>query len=217
MNELDIEWVKSQGAQFIEEGIFHIPNFLPADIVKKIMEEVNSETTWFYQEHGHNFENIVVIKNPETVKAIHEIYDAFLKWPSFEDVENFEAQTVPWVRRRGVNINGNGMAPHWDGDPSPKYVGKGNGELQVPNRVKWGGVIYLNDNFNGGEIDYVELGIKFKPVPGTMIMHIGDKSKYRHGTVDSDAFRYNLIFNIMYGDVNEPEDGEEVHIFKKFE
>lgn len=220
MEKIDKEWLLSQGAIFIEDGIFYIPDFYPPHIVEKIMEEVKVETTWFHQEYNNNFENILVVKNPEVREEVAKIYENFMQWPSFGENKsnwsNFNPQTVLWVRRRGENINGNGMSPHWDGDPSPKYVGKGNGQLRIPNNVKWGGVIYLNDDFNGGEIDYVHLGIKFKPVPGTMIMHVGDDAKYRHGTVDSDNFRYNTIFNMMYGEVNQPEPGEDVHIFKEF-
>jgi hypothetical protein len=112
---------------------------------------------------------------------------------------------------KGPGNEGNALEPHWDGDPAPKYVGKGDGQIQVINRVKWGGVIYLNDNYGGGEITYTELGIAYKPVKGDMIMHVGDSAKYRHGTNNADSVRYNLIFNMAYGDENLPEDGEEVY------
>lgn len=231
MNQVDKDWLISEyGAKFIEEGIFYISNFFPPDLVSKVLEEAESETTWVHEENGNRFVNIKVLQNQETVNKMNEIYDKFSKWPSFgENYSNLkpfkfgggeirmQTQQVPWVCRKGPNMpkgpgnEGNALEPHWDGDPAPKYVGKGDGQIQIINRVKWGGVIYLNDNFNGGEIHYNEIDITFKPVPGTMIMHIGDSAKYRHGTFDADAVRYNLIFNMAYGDENLPEDGEQVY------
>ena len=232
MNQIDKDWlINEYGAQFIEEGIFYIPDFFPSDLVAKILEEVESEVTWVHEENGNRFVNIKVLQNQDTVNEMNKIYNKFVQWPSFgKDFINLkpfaswmgkdtgmEPQQVPWVCRKGPNMpkgpgnEGNALEPHWDGDPAPKYVGKGDGQIQVINRVKWGGVIYLNNNFNGGEIHYTEIDIKFKPVPGTMIMHVGNSAKYRHGTYNADSVRYNLIFNMAYGDENLPEEGENVY------
>lgn len=231
VKQIDKERLISEyNAEFIEDGIFVIHNFFPPDLVSEIIKEVESVTNWTYEENGHKFVNIYPIQNKDTVKRMTDIYEKFAKWPSFgENFSNLpvfkswdgekrmEPQQVPWVCRKGPNMPkgpgnlGNALEPHWDGDPAPKYVGKGDGQIQTINRVKWGGVIYLNNNFNGGEIVYTELGIEFKPVPGTMIMHVGDSPKYRHGTHNADAVRYNLIFNMAYGEENIPEPGEEVY------
>ena len=218
MNQEDKDFVLSKGAIFIEDEIFYIPDFFPKDLIKAIREEIDSEVDWFYSEHGATFKDIMCIKNEESVKKIKSIYDDFSMWPSLmngKKVENWDRQDVPWVKRRGAGTIGNGMDPHWDGDPSPKYVGGDAGSMQIPNRVKWGGVVYLNDDFNDGEINYLEIGLKFKPISGAMIFHPGDNAKYRHSVEPADNKRYNLIFNFMYGDVNKPEDGEDIYDFSK--
>ena len=176
---------------------------------------------WHYYEHGHSFDNIFPLTDLNIKKELHDTYDRFSQWPSFKNVEYFERHDVPWVKRRGPAFNEdgsltglvNGMAPHWDGDPSPKYVGKGNGQLQIPNRVKWGGVVYLNDDFEGGEINYLELNLLFKPIAGALVVHNGNSAKYRHSVNMSSGIRYNMIMNYMYGELNEPEPGEEVFDF----
>lgn len=231
MNQLDKDrLINEYGAKFIEEGIFVISNFFPPDLVAKILEEVNVETKWVHEENGNRFVNIYVIKNQDIVDQMHSIYNKFMQWPSFgENFSNLntfksylgevkiEPQIVPWVCRKGPNMpkgpgnEGNALEPHWDGDPGAKYVGKGDGQIQVINRVKWGGVIYLNDNYGGGEITYTEIDMRYKPVAGDMIMHVGNSAKYRHGTNNADSVRYNLIFNLAYGDENQPEEGEEVY------
>ena len=120
-----------------------------------------------------------------------------------------------WIKRRGSHDGAvPSMAAHWDGDPSPKYVGKGNGQMLIPNTVKWASVIYLNDDFEGGELNYEEIGIKFKPMAGALIFHKGDDAKYRHSVDSIVGMRYNLILNYMYGEVNKPEDGEIVFDFE---
>lgn len=43
-----------------------------------------------------------------------------------------------------------------------------------------GVAIYLNDNFDGGEIYYPNLGISYKPLRGALICHPGT-AKYMHG------------------------------------
>lgn len=58
-----------------------------------------------------------------------------------------------------------------------------------PNYVRYGVVIYYNDDYEGGEISYPELGIVHKPKAGSLIMHGGN---ILHGPLDvtSDSYRY---------------------------
>ncbi len=53
----------------------------------------------------------------------------------------------------------------------------------TPNATPWrshGGVIYLNDDFEGGEIFYPKLNIEIKPEPGMMVIHPAGL-EYLHG------------------------------------
>jgi hypothetical protein len=43
-----------------------------------------------------------------------------------------------------------------------------------------GVAIYLNDDFDGGEIYYPNFNISYKPVKGSLICHPGT-SEYKHG------------------------------------
>jgi hypothetical protein len=220
MLQQDKDYVLSMGAVFLEENIFYIPNFFNKDLILKIEKEINEETKWTFDDHGKNFADSFIIKNPETLEEIDRIYDRFSKWPSFgenfSNVKDFVFHNVKWVRRRGPGSRELGMGAHWDGDPSPKYINpKTNGAIRVPNRTKWGCVIYLNDNFNGGELFYNDLDIRFKPVTGTLICHATDNARYKHSVFDADAPRYNLIMNFMYGEINEPENGETYYSFNK--
>jgi hypothetical protein len=46
--------------------------------------------------------------------------------------------------------------------------------------VEYGIVVYYNDNYDGGEINYPELGISIKPKAGSLVLHSGD---ILHGTL----------------------------------
>jgi hypothetical protein len=213
MNKEDKDYVLSLGAIFLEENIFYIPNFLNENLVAKLLKETKEQTDWVYYERGRKFPDMIAVQDEETVKEMEEIYKKFSEWPSFgknyENVKNFEMHDVKWIRKRGDGCIGMGMDAHWDGDPSEKYMDpKEDGTMKIPNRVKWGSVIYLNDDFEGGEINYIDFGISFKPKPGALICHKGDDPKYRHSVTNMTGIRYNLIFNFMYGDVNKPEPGQ---------
>lgn len=60
--------------------------------------------------------------------------------------------------------------------------------------LKSGVVLYLNDNFNGGEIFYPEFDFQYKPKANTLIIHPASE-QYRHGVkeVIGDT-RYSLAF-----------------------
>lgn len=228
MLQEDKDYAISIGAIFLEENIFYIPNFFNKDLIAKIKKEIDEEVDWTFSENGNSFADTFIIKNPESLKEIDEIYNKFAEWPSFgknfSNLTNFEFHNVKWVKRRGPGNIESGMGPHWDGDPSHKYVdpeedgslkmSNKNGTIQVPNNTKWGCVVYLNDNFNGGELFYNDLDITFKPVAGTLICHAAAPAKYKHSVLNADGQRYNLILNFMYGDVNEPEKGEQPVDFK---
>jgi hypothetical protein len=62
--------------------------------------------------------------------------------------------------------------------------------------IKFGAVIYLNDNYQGGEIFYPELDFKYKPSAGDLIIHPA-KDEYKHGVNKVfNGNRYSIAFFI---------------------
>ena len=69
---------------------------------------------------------------------------------------------------------GDEMTPHADNIEQDNVT---------PNTSPWrsfGGVIYLNSDFSGGEIYYPRLGISVSPKPGMVVLHPADW-EYTHG------------------------------------
>lgn len=63
------------------------------------------------------------------------------------------------------------MRPHQDSEP----------DFYVTANIKKGLVFYINDDFEGGEIEYVNKGIIHKPVANSMIVHCSTNLDYTHG------------------------------------
>lgn len=58
--------------------------------------------------------------------------------------------------------------------PSGMHRDNEDGQYEGENRnatCMYGVLMYLNDNFEGGEICYPELGIEYKPKPGVLLIH----------------------------------------------
>jgi hypothetical protein len=66
----------------------------------------------------------------------------------------------------------------------------------TPNTSPWrdfGGVIYLNSDFEGGKIYYPNLGIEVTPRPGMLVLHPGEL-KYTHGVSRiNTGKRYTIV------------------------
>jgi predicted 2-oxoglutarate/Fe(II)-dependent dioxygenase YbiX len=59
--------------------------------------------------------------------------------------------------------------------------------------VRYGVIIYYNDNYEGGELHYKDLEIIYRPKAGSLILHEGHML---HGTlpVKSNSVRYSSTF-----------------------
>jgi hypothetical protein len=80
------------------------------------------------------------------------------------------------------HLKTNFMMPHTDYDPENKNI-----DHSV--RVKYGVVLYYNDDYEGGAINYPKLGIVHKPKARSLFLHAGN---ILHGTtkVLDDNIRY---------------------------
>lgn len=59
-------------------------------------------------------------------------------------------------------------------------------------KFKYGVVLYLNDNYSGGEIFYPNIQLEFKPQAYSMVLHPAHEA-YRHGVkAVTDGTRYSM-------------------------
>jgi len=65
-------------------------------------------------------------------------------------------------------------------------------DMGMDPRVKFGAVLYLNDNYLGGEIFYPSIGFEFKPTRLSLVVHPSN-SIYSHGVKEvTQGTRYSL-------------------------
>ena len=107
--------------------------------------------------------------SPETSFLMQKYVDKLQQEIEFKFGRPVEP-AFPGIRRwdegdwQGVHADGE----DYDGTPNSTYV------------VDYGSVIYINDNYVGGEIFFPSYGIEFKPKPGTLIFFPSSKY-YMHG------------------------------------
>lgn len=80
-----------------------------------------------------------------------------------------------------------------------------NGEPEDYNNI-YGLIIYLNDDYQSGEIYYPEIGLEVRPLKGSMVVHAAG---IRHGVrpVTGDAVRY-VLTSFVKGDTETKFAGD---------
>lgn len=68
-------------------------------------------------------------------------------------------------------------------------------------KIKYGCVLYLNDNYDGGEICYPDFNFEFKPIKGCMVIHPGDLSHYVN-PITNGSNRY-IITNFVHHETKD--------------
>ena len=83
--------------------------------------------------------------------------------------------------------------------PSGMHRDNEDGQYEEQNRnatVKYGVLMYLNEDFDGGETCYPELGIEYKPKPGVLLIH--DAGNMHGVNSISNGTRYSMT-SFVYG------------------
>lgn len=133
-----------------------------------------------------DFNNIMIDLNNKYQETARSILD-FPVEPEFSTLHNY----VYWE-------TGKEMLPHYDNVP---------GEHLHP--VMYGCVLYLNDNFTGGQLWYPNLGVEYTPVAGELIIHPGHR-EYSHGIRKvTEGIRISAASFITQKDESDDEYGFE--------
>jgi hypothetical protein len=102
------------------------------------------ENMLFINAEAHHF-----IKN-DYLKGVHGVNPIYDMWSR-------ELELIRWH-------DGAELAPHYDGD-------KPEDALPPPiDTAKIGSLVYINDDYAGGEIGFTDYGIKIKPSPGDLVI-----------------------------------------------
>lgn len=155
------------------KNIVIIEGFIPRDKCDFIVSEINSKSL-IWESHTHEgIPDKVANKLHEQVPEVYEILkDAMDRLQA--EIEYYFGRELnegfpgirKWVEGEYQPLHADGEGP--EGEPNEAYI------------VDYGSVIYLNDDYEGGEIYFPDHGIDFKPVAGTVVFFPSNKL-YNHG------------------------------------
>lgn len=153
----------------VMNGIHYVSEFMPRDIANRIYEYCIKNDTRFF-EYGnreqefkvHTFHSIQET-DPELLKIIQQYAYNVYQYV----IDNFDG---PFLEFKDTKTHiarfepGKGMHEHFDSSR--------------PNDIAT--LIYINDNYDGGEIYFPEHGVGFKPQPGDLLC-FPDNPDFVHG------------------------------------
>jgi len=175
--------------------VFEIEDFVSVEEQEVILKFLNNvkESDWFPQNPNnlqqHNLVEYGVDGNGNQVSRLGFFYGKRYEnelpelvtdniYPRIKDLfYSYYLIDPPSLHR---HLKGDNHKPHRDYDPVNQ---------KTEYYIRYGIVIYFNDDYAGGALDYPELGIIHKPKARSLMMHAGN---ILHGTteVESDVTRY---------------------------
>jgi len=171
----------------IAEDVYEIENFLDQSELKDILNIINNTTVedWLdpnsegtiWHDKSFFLYDYQDLCNKIVFDKVNYIFPSYFYCEKELKVSRF---------RKGDQIKN-----HRDNDTTPKgyYLG-------------YGLVIYYNDDYLGGELDYPELGITIKPKAGSALLHGGEVMHGSLPVLDDKPRYFSTIF--MRGNDEHP-------------
>lgn len=166
---------------YLDDNLFYIENFISEKDILALQDAIKSDS--YIEDYGHqshtslNIKNSYILNmwnsylsqlenmfNSSTEKLIrpYEDFVSIIKYRNFD----FSSNDVPQDLANSNYV----MFPHADDIPydlSEKNLN------ERKSFVSKGIVIFINDDFEGGEVVYVNKDISIKPKAGTLVCHPG--------------------------------------------
>jgi hypothetical protein len=171
----------------LSPDIYEIEEFISVDEQTTILEYCKNldEAEWWEslsEKHKKSF-----FYGKQKIEALHSIFHEINK-----KVENLFDDVL--------EVYGLRLMRYYSGDAVELHTDYWDKEADV--YLRYGIVLYYNDDYLGGEIEYPELGIVHKPKARSLIMH-GGNIPHQTKKVTSDGYRYFSTCTVP-GNVNKP-------------
>jgi hypothetical protein len=172
-----------------DPNIFVIKNFIHADQATDLVNlaKTASAEEWANynytdrDEHNEWEDRILLLNNcsgfdEEKRQAVSTLFDKIKK--EINSILNKDIYEYTGFNTIYRSVVGQAMKTHSDSGLGPKF--------------KYGVVLYLNDDYLGGEIFYPNIGLEFKPEAYSLVLHPAHEA-YRHGVKEvSSGTRYSM-------------------------
>lgn len=188
--------------RYLDENIYYVENVV-SDINLEILNKFcRDENNWatvqeIYKEHiwWNNYKQVT--NDSIAYKALQEVNSSIFDITKDGDIEYWTNSVVgrfkdsdPIVENNEAQFGNSeewSMLPHYD-----RHSYKGEGSALTGVNVHSCSVLYLNDDFEGGELVYPYKGITIKPKPGLLVVHSGSED-YIHGVKKvTKGIRYSI-------------------------
>lgn len=168
----------------LSPDIYEIEDFVTAEQQEKVLEYCKSldESQWWHEEQKETF-----FYGKQKLGQLPEFFDDINK-----NVDNLFSEFLYF----------GSVALQRSLDQEPMQTHKDYWLKDLDYYIRYGIVIYYNDNYLGGEIEYPELGIIHKPKARSLVLHGGN---ILHGPrrVNDNVVRY-FSTAFVRGSVDKP-------------
>lgn len=160
----------------LSDQVYEIQNFITQDELDQVMQFIGlrNESDWYGEDVQYEFWDTKVL-NRKFIYPDSKILDFHSRISNLfsgnHDVTGINLQRYKMNEFLGLHTDDH------------------EGHRLSNQKVFYGAVLYYNDNYDGGEVEYPELGIVHKPKSRSLLIHGG---KVLHGTkpVKNDVTRY---------------------------
>jgi hypothetical protein len=166
-------------------GIIEVENFISDSEIDKFISicKTSNEEDWHVWGEGGTWYGNILMPFPiidifkDVDARVSGLFSSYLKIHPLHSIHRV---------REGQNL--------------PYHSDNGSSDGMTSNII-YGIVLYLNNDFSGGELDYWGLGISYTPRPGSLVIHLGG---LRHGIKEvTNGTRY-MITSFIEGDEKNP-------------
>jgi len=152
--------------KYTEDSIWHVEGFLTDENILKTLNH------YIFANSTSDRKQVFLISDIDDASVVSAMQDLgkktldFIKSEYISRYMERNIASVMWSRELELIkwLDGSLLAPHFDGD-EPQDA------LPPPqNTAKIASLIYLNDDYEGGEIGFPDYDIKIKPKPGDLVI-----------------------------------------------
>jgi hypothetical protein len=163
--------------KYLDTEIYYIENVLSSEDLSIVQAFAQEEDGW--RGSVQDGSALELGSSSNSLKSMSdEVYDIFNKM--FDDVITKSEPNLNIFPVSEIQRFRSGLLDHKSKEWSMNPHADNHQEYAITANIEKGLVFYINDDFEGGEIEYINKGIRYKPVANCMIVH-SSYNEYTHG------------------------------------
>ena len=210
--KLDLEYIKRENMILNDYGhsIYLIENFITPEVQKEMMDYINkwTEEDWRVNFLNHlkkvalfeyGSEDIIHLIGTKKIKDVNIFFRNYERqYDKSADLKNFKYEQWMYERWEKLFIPAEGIDKsrfdidratnidrRYKGTSTPVHIDQDENNVLI-----YATILYINEDYEGGEIFFEECGVTIKPKAGSLCLFDGEK-KWKHGVKEvTKGIRY---------------------------